>query len=79
MTRDELLQRIVAGAEYIESIGPGHPKYDAAMKRYDELVQELMNLDKPEYYLLDERVLYWQQRAREILSRKDDRRERKAK
>lgn len=38
---DRLQSRILKGAEYIESIGQDHPKYKAAIKRYDELCNQL--------------------------------------
>lgn len=37
----ETLDRIVAGAGYIESIGPDHAHYKAAMKKYDRLCEDL--------------------------------------
>lgn len=38
---NRLQERIIKGAEYIESIGPDHPKYRAALKRYDSLCDQL--------------------------------------
>ncbi|GIP55920.1 hypothetical protein [Paenibacillus vini] len=38
---DRLQARILKGAEYIESIGPEHPHYTAAMKKYDDLCEQL--------------------------------------
>ncbi|MNJ25683.1 hypothetical protein D3C77_201360 [compost metagenome] len=36
-----LQERIIKGAEYIESIGPDHKHYHAAVQKYDRLCQEL--------------------------------------
>jgi hypothetical protein len=38
--------RLVKGAEYIESIGKEHPHYEAAMRKYDKLCDELEELRK---------------------------------
>ncbi len=45
MDRDELLQRIIKGAEYIEKVGKKHQTYSAAMKKYDRLCAELDEMD----------------------------------
>ncbi|MGN7169290.1 hypothetical protein ACTHSJ_25835 [Paenibacillus cellulositrophicus] len=37
----KLQSRIVNGAKYLDSIWRDHPKYPAALKRYDELCQRL--------------------------------------
>ncbi|WP_068778199.1 hypothetical protein [Paenibacillus sp. GM2] len=36
-----LQERIIKGAEFIESIGPHHPKYEAAVQRYNMLCEQL--------------------------------------
>lgn len=36
-----LLERIKKGAEFIEYIGKDHPKYEAAMRKYDALCSQL--------------------------------------
>jgi hypothetical protein len=37
---NELLGRIVKGAEYIESLSKDDPKYQAALKKYDKLYEQ---------------------------------------
>lgn len=51
--RDQLLQSIVKGAEYIESIGKDHAKYPAAMKRFDELCNQLEEIKQKERMSVD--------------------------
>lgn len=36
-----LSERIIKGAEFIEYIGKDHPKYEAAMRKYDALCSQL--------------------------------------
>ncbi|MUG24916.1 hypothetical protein GNQ08_21360 [Paenibacillus macerans] len=38
---ERLQARILKGAEYIESIGPQHPKYAAAVRKYNALCEKL--------------------------------------
>jgi hypothetical protein len=38
---DRLQSRIIKGAEYIEFIGPHHPKYRAAVHKYNALCEQL--------------------------------------
>ncbi|BFH16023.1 hypothetical protein WJ0W_006923 [Paenibacillus melissococcoides] len=39
--QDRLSERIIKGAEFIEDIGKDHPKYKAAMQKYDDLCNQL--------------------------------------
>jgi hypothetical protein len=43
--RDELLNSIIKGAEYIEKVGKNHQSYPAAMKKYNRLCSDLFKLD----------------------------------
>lgn len=63
--RDQLLQSIVKGAEYIESIGKDHPKYPAAMKRFDEYCAQLEEIKRKESAPID--VQEHMNKIREIL------------
>lgn len=38
--QDRLSERIIKGAEFIEHIGKDHPKYAAAMEKYDDLCNQ---------------------------------------
>ena len=51
MTRDQLLERIVKGAAFIENLSPTDARYDRAMKRYDDYVSQLLALDRPNWYV----------------------------
>jgi hypothetical protein len=44
--REDLLARIVKGAEYIDKIGRNHPNYTSAMNKYDRLCGDLFQMDK---------------------------------
>lgn len=46
--RNQLLDRIIKGAEYIESREVDDPYREAAMKKYDRLVEELQEFDRRE-------------------------------
>lgn len=67
--RDQLLSNIVKGATYIESIGKDHPKYLAAMKRYDELCNQLEELKQKEQ--TPEDVQSHMDKIRELLNPKN--------
>ena len=40
-----LSKKIIKGAEYIEHIGKDHKNYEKAIKRYDELVKQLQEIN----------------------------------
>jgi len=40
-----LSKKIIKGAEYIEEIGKDHKNYEKAIKRYDELVKQLQEIN----------------------------------
>lgn len=46
--RNQLLDRIIKGAEYIENREPNDPYRTAAMRKYDKLVEELQAFDARE-------------------------------
>lgn len=48
MLRNNLLYRIVRGAEFIESLDKNDPRYERAMAKYDRLVEELQAFDERE-------------------------------
>ncbi|OAB46563.1 hypothetical protein [Paenibacillus antarcticus] len=39
--QEQLQARIIKGAEYIDLIGPTHPHYSAALRKYETLCQRL--------------------------------------
>lgn len=48
MHLDILFERVIKGAEYIESIGKDHPNYEKAMNKYDELCSRIERHKKTE-------------------------------